>query len=120
MTIEDAYRGYGAEPSRGRQNGRGIAGFVTALAGLVLPLFVLIAIAGAAEPYDPGPSSGDLSVIYASGLAPAIVGLVLSVMSRRQAGPTGLATAGLVIGIIGCSIWGLTFALALIWAIAAA
>ena len=44
-------------------------------------------------------------VIPVYGLIPAIVGLVLSVVSRRSHGPTGTATAGLVIGIIACSIW---------------
>lgn len=73
--------------------GTTIAGFVLSIAGLVLGFF-----------------SGVFSII---GLPVSIVGLILAVVGgkklRANGQPAGLATAGLVIGIIAVVISAITF-----------
>lgn len=75
-------------PQRRGQDGLGIAGFVVALVGLVLGWGFLLPL--------------------------PIVGLALSVRSVGRAGRTGLATAGKVLGIIGCCTGGLWWAIFLL------
>lgn len=80
--------------------------FVTALAALVAPWFAIAITVIAADLRDPDPGLGGLGdaiLVAVVGVAPAVVGLVLSVRGRPLAGASaarGLGTAGLVIGIV--------------------
>ena len=72
--------------------GYAIAGFVLTLVGLVIGFIPLVALVG---------------------FPVAVVGLILSVVGGKKLGasgqPKGLATAGLVLGIIAVVITGITF-----------
>jgi hypothetical protein len=70
--------------------------------------------------YMPRPSTPGIAIagfvcslvgLFVFPIVPSIVGLVLSIMGRRQArethAPTGLATAGLWIGVAGLVLWAL-------------
>lgn len=89
-----------------------------------LAITVTVATAPPGDP-DPGPGPVGMAVLFAvTWVAPAVTGLVLSVRGRRMAashvppGPRGFGMAGMVIGIVGSSVWGFVFALAAIWAVA--
>jgi hypothetical protein len=62
-------------------NGLGVAGFVTALCGLVLFWVPVLGV-----------------ILAAVGVALSAVGLS---QNKKMGGPTGLAVAGLVLGILG-------------------
>ena len=118
MTDISAHPLTGASSAGGHQ----IAGFVTALAGLVAPWLALAAVAAAASPREPDLGAVGMAALFAvTGVAPAVTGLVLAVRGRRRAaalvppGPRGFGMAGLVIGIVGASGWGFCFAMAAVW-----
>jgi hypothetical protein len=51
---------------------------------------------------------------------PSIVGIILAVLAKKKPGGKGLATGGLVVGIIGAAIWVIVWTLFIIGIIAAA
>lgn len=69
-------------------NGAGVASLVLGIIGTVFGLFGMFAIIG---------------------LVLGIVGCVLSAMSKKNIGPNGMATAGLVLGIIAIVFCGIVF-----------
>lgn len=90
----------GAPPYAAKGNGMAVAGFVTGLLGLILSL---------------------IPILFYAGIVLALVGIVLGAIGRSRAKEPGvphrgLATAGLVLGIVGVIVFLTWIALIVVWA----